>query len=151
LVISNSVGVLATGATGVIYISYWLCNVGVLVARTRGWPHKAAWFRLGSWGLIVNILAVVYGAVMIVNFGLWHLDAFGDFGTGLRDISNPTINTLTFLGSAPLTGLPAWPIFETTVGLILIVGAIYYLAAERGRVEKEAASPNLATGEAVIS
>jgi amino acid transporter len=134
LCVSNSVAVLATGATGVIYLSYWLCNVGVLIARTRGWPRRRAWFSLGSWGLLINIAAVVYGAVMIVNFGLWHLDAFGNFGNGLRDLSNPTINTLTFLGSAPLTGLPAWPIYETTIVLIVITGGIYYFARERVRL-----------------
>ena len=148
--ISNSVGVLAIGATGMIYLAYWLCNVGVLVARTRGWPHKAAWFSLRSWGLIINVVAVLYGAVMIVNFGLWHTDALGDWGNGLRDLSNPTINTLTFLGSAPLTSLPAWPIFETTVVLVVIVGVLYYLGAERGRVDQAAVAIDPATGEAVI-
>ena len=151
LCVTNSVAVLATGATGVIYLSYWLCNVGVLVARVRGWPHKPAWFRLGSWGPVVNIVAVVYGAVMIVNFGLWHNDAFGDWGNALRDLSNPTINNLTFLGSAPLTALPPWPIFETTVILVLLVGLIYYLVVERGRVTQEAVPPDVATGEAAIA
>jgi urea carboxylase system permease len=149
LLVSNSVSVLATGATGVIYLSYFLCNVGVLIARTRGWPHGGqAWFRLGSWGLVVNILGVVYGFVMLVNFALWQNDAFGDFGTAIRVNSNPTIDTLSFLGQ-PMTGLPAWPIFEVTVGLILIFGAIYYAIAERGRVASPAA--DVATGEAAIS
>ena len=26
-------------ATGLIYLSYLLCNIGVLAARFRGWPH----------------------------------------------------------------------------------------------------------------
>ena len=147
LMVTNSVAILATGATGVIYLSYWLCNVGVLLARARGWPRKPAWFRLGSWGLLVNIIAVVYGAVMIVNFGLWHFDAFGDWGSGLRDASNPTINTLTFLGSKPLASLPAWPIFETTVGSVFIVGVLYYLVAQRGKTET--APADAAMGEAV--
>ena len=41
---------IAIAATGMIYISYFLCNLGVLVARTRGWPHQGAWFKLGSLG-----------------------------------------------------------------------------------------------------
>ncbi len=151
LLVTSSVGILATGATGAIYLSYWLCNMGVLMARARGWPHKAAWFKLGSWGLVINIVAVIYGGVMLVNFGLWHFDAFGDWGSALRDITNPTINTLTFFGSAPLSGLPAWPIFETTVGVILAVGALYYLVAERGKIDKETIEADMATGEAVIS
>jgi hypothetical protein len=29
--------------------------------------------------------------------------------------------------------LPAWPLFETVVGLLLVLGAIYYLISIRGR------------------
>ena len=32
-----------------------------------------------------------------------------------------------------LSWLPAWPLFEALIGLILIVGAIYYLAVVRGQ------------------
>src|SRR5256885_9099092 len=41
---------MAIAATGMIYLSYILCNLGVLAARRKGWPHKGAWFSLGSWG-----------------------------------------------------------------------------------------------------
>jgi len=34
-----------------------LCNLGVLMARTKGWPHKDGWFKLGSWARSINILA----------------------------------------------------------------------------------------------
>ena len=30
---------IAIAATGMIYIAYFLCNLGVLVARRKGWPH----------------------------------------------------------------------------------------------------------------
>ncbi len=149
--ITDSIGVLAIGATGTIYLSYFLCNVGVLLARRKGWPHKPAWFQLKSWGLVVNVLAVLYGVVMLVNFGLWHSDLFGDWGNALRDASNPTMNILTFLGSDPLTALPAWPLFEVTVGLIFVVGAVWYLVAERGKIDREVIEADIATGEAVIS
>ena len=59
------------GATGLIYLSYLMCNTGVLVARCRGWPHQGAWFKLGGWGLVINILAIVYGLVMTINFAIW--------------------------------------------------------------------------------
>ena len=52
---------LSIAATGLIYLSYFLCNLGVLAARERGWPHEPAWFNLGRWGTLVNILALVYG------------------------------------------------------------------------------------------
>ncbi len=147
--VSDSAGVIAIGATGTIYLSYFLCNLGVLLARSRGWPHRKAWFSLGGWGVALNILALVYGLVMIVNFSLWHLDAFGDWGNGLRDLTNPTINTLTFLGN-PLDGLPAWPIFETFLGIVLVVGILWYVVAERGKIETEAIPADIATGEATI-
>jgi urea carboxylase system permease len=148
--VSNSAGVIAIGATGTIYLSYFLCNIGVLIARRRGWPRKEAFFNLGSWGTILNVLALVWGGAMIVNFSIWHADAFGDWGNGLRDLTNPTINTLTFLGSDALSYLPAIPIFEAFLGLVLIVGALYYLIAERGKIQVETVEADVATGEAVI-
>ena len=63
---------------------------------------------------------------MIINFALWNNPAFGDFGNALRANTNPTIDTLTFLGSSALSSLPQIPVFETFVGIILIFGVIYY-------------------------
>ena len=81
-------------ATGLIYLSYFLCNIGVFMARRKGWPHKAAWFNLGSWGMLVNMLALIYGAVMIINIALWHeREPFGDCGTEpIASYWNPFIN-----------------------------------------------------------
>ncbi len=164
--ISDNPGVLAIGATGLIYTSYFLCNLGVLIARTRGWPHTGAWFKLGSWGTIINILALVWGAAMIINFSLWQSDAFGAFGTqsytipasgttaaqviGLRTLTNPTIDTLSFLGNV-MSGLPQIPLFEFTLGTILVTGAIYYIATERRRLLEETVALDEATGEATIA
>lgn len=140
---------LAIAATGMIYLSYFLCNLGVFVARTKGWPTKAAWFKLGSWGTIINLIALLYGGFMIVNIGLWTApNLFGDFGTDLRGLSNPFINTFLSWGGDVLTDLPAIPVFETLVGIVIIVGAVYYLVAQRGH--EDAVEADLATGEAVI-
>jgi amino acid transporter len=124
---------LSIAATGLIYLSYFLCNIGVAVARTRGWPHKPAWFNLGRWGMLVNILALIYGAVMIINIALWHDEnLFGNFGTANRELWNPFINGLfEFLGQ-PMEGLPAWPLYESIVGVLLVLGIIYYVIAVRG-------------------
>ena len=82
-------------ATGLIYLSYLLTNLGVLAARFRGWPHKPAWFNLGRWGKLVNILAILYGGLMLINIALWQDPGlFGDFGGEGRAITNPTIDTL---------------------------------------------------------
>jgi amino acid transporter len=141
---------IAIAATGMIYLSYFLCNIGVLAARRRGWPHKGAWFNLGSWGTILNILALVWGGLMVVNIGIWtDTNLFGDFGNDLRNTwSNPFINTFLKVGGNLLDQLPAWPIFETTVGAVVVVGVIYYVVAQRGREDRIEA--DLATGEAVI-
>ena len=141
---------IAIAATGMIYLSYFLCNIGVLVARQRGWPRKGAWFTLGSWGTIINIAALIWGGLMIVNIGIWtDQGLFGVFGNDLRNTwSNPFINTFLKVGGTLIDGLPAWPIFETTVGTVVILGAIYYVVAQRGREDHVEA--DLATGEAVI-
>jgi amino acid transporter len=125
--------VLSIMATGLIYVSYFLCNLGVFMARRKGWPHKAAWFKLGSWGTTINLLALIYGAVMIVNIALWNSEIFGDWGTEGRLFWNPYVNSfLTFLGQ-PIEWLPEWPLFETMVGLFLVLGIIYYVVAVRGK------------------
>jgi amino acid transporter len=143
---------LAIAATGLIYVSYFLCNLGVLFARLRGFPHQPAPFKLGRWGLVINVLALLWGAFMIINIGLWTDEAlFGIYGNDLRATwTNPFINTfLTFQGNV-LDGLPAWPVFEVTLGIILVVGVLYYLVAERGKIDKEQIEADQVTGEAVI-
>ncbi len=146
--VSDSPGLLAAGATGLIYLAYFLCNLGVLIARTRGWPHQGAWFKLGSWGTILNILALVWGGLMIINFALWSdPNLFGNFGSDLRDLTNPSLTAVTSNGE-PISWLPDIPFFEATVLLILAVGVLYYLVSVRGRPEAEAA--DAVTGEATI-
>jgi urea carboxylase system permease len=142
--------VLAIAATGLIYLSYFMCNVGVLIARTKGWPHTRAWFSLGRWGMLVNILALIYGGLMIVNIGLWADGSlFGNFGGDGRLYTNPFINSFLQFNGQVLETLPQWPVFETLVGVILVFGAVYYAIAVRGRVH-DIESADAATGEATI-
>jgi amino acid transporter len=147
---------LAIAATGMIYISYFLCNLGVFVARSKGWPHQGAWFSLRGWGTVINFLALVWGGVMVINIGIWTSPIFGAFGNDLRNTwSNPFINTFLAFGKNAdgtanvLTGLPAWPVFETLVGTVFVVGLVYYLVAQRGREDRVEA--DMVTGEAVIA
>jgi amino acid transporter len=143
---------IAIAATGMIYLAYFLCNIGVFAARTKGWPRKGAWFNLGSWGTIINILALIWGGVMVINIAIWtDPSIFGSFGNDLRNTwSNPFINTFVKIGGTLQAGLPAWPIFETTVGAVVIVGAIYYIVAQRGKLDALQVEADAATGEAVI-
>ncbi|NGO44831.1 APC family permease [Streptomyces ureilyticus] len=55
-----------------IYLAYLMVTGPMLVARLRGkWqPAGDGKFSLGRWGLLVNILAVVWGTAMTVNL-IW--------------------------------------------------------------------------------
>src|SRR5207237_76374 len=84
--VSTAIGVIVTSATGLIYLSYFMNNVASLSARLKGWPREKTPFSLGRWGIPVNILALIYGGLMLINF-LW-------FG-GLRNsYTNLTLNTV---------------------------------------------------------
>ncbi len=142
--------VLAIAATGLIYLSYFLCNLGVMVARLRGWPHQKAWFSLGRWGKLVNLAALIWGGLMIINIGLWVApDVFGDFGGDGRAYTNPFINSFLQVGGQKMDGLPSWPVFETLIGVILVTGVIYYAIAVRGQAH-DIETADAVTGEAVI-
>jgi amino acid transporter len=122
LLVYASAFTIAIGATGMIYLSYILGNIAILSARLKGWPRDSAPFKLGGWGTIVNILALIWGIAMEINF-LWP-----------RDITvggqNPPLTALfPNIGSA----FANIPVFEATLAVILIVGAIYYLVAQRGK------------------
>ena len=124
----DGAGLVAIAATGLIYLSYFLGNLAVFLARLRGWPTEATPFKLGSWGTLVNALGLVWGGSMLVNF-LWP-----------RGSSNPR------LGSLPRISLPGVlggiPIFEATLFVIVVVGAVYYLIALRGAPAAPAARPS---------
>jgi urea carboxylase system permease len=140
---------ISIAATGLIYLSYLLTNIGVLAARFRGWPRTPAWFNLGRWGKLVNILAIVYGGLMLLNIAIWKDSGlFGNFGGDGRAITNPTIDTFFKPFGREIAGLPAWPVFETLVLTLVVLGAIYYAVSVRGRAAD--VEGDLATGEATI-
>ena len=140
---------ISIAATGLIYLSYLLTNIGVLAARMRGWPRTPAWFNLGSWGKPVNVLAILYGGLMLLNIAIWKDPGlFGNFGGDGRAITNPTIDSFFKPFGNEIAGLPAWPVFETLVITLILTGAIYYAVSVRGRAADVEA--DLATGEASI-
>jgi amino acid transporter len=122
-------GTIAIGATGMIYLSYILGNLAILVARFRGWPKDSAPFKLGQWGTIVNILGLLWGVAMEINF-LWPRNvAVGGQNPPMSALPNLTLFGLNL---GPITGpIGNIPVFEATLALILIVGAIYFLIAQR--------------------
>ena len=64
----SGAGIIAIAATAMIYFSYFLGNIAILRARLKGWPKTDAPFKLGRWGLVVNIVGLLYGGAMLVNF-----------------------------------------------------------------------------------
>ena len=58
-------------AVVIVYLAYLLVTGPALAARFRGTlpPADPAHFSLGRWGLPVNLLAVGWGAFMVVNMG----------------------------------------------------------------------------------
>jgi urea carboxylase system permease len=113
----SGAGIIAIAATGMIYLSYFLGNIVIMRARMRGWPRTAAPFRLGRWGLLVNVVALLYGGAMLVNFA-WP-----------RAASNPKPKQTS--GLLHLNFLDGVPILWTVVIFIALVGAIYYLIVGR--------------------
>src|SRR5256884_4231962 len=112
---------IAIGATGMIYLSYILGNVAILLARLKGWPKEAAPFKLGQCGLWVNILGLVWGVSMEINF-LWPRNATVG-GQNPPVSALPNVTFPGFLGGIPL--------FEFTLGPILLVGVVYWAVAQR--------------------
>ncbi len=123
--LTSAISIIVIGATGLIYTSYFLNNIASLGARLKGWPHEKAPFSLGRWGMLINVLALVYGGLMIINF-LW-------FG-GLRSIFTNTVLGVAFPGLANIPVINNIPLFELTLVVLFVVGAIYWFGFKRRAV-----------------
>src|SRR5579863_415928 len=123
----SGAGTIAIAATGMIYLSYFLGNIVIMRARTRGWPKVRAPFRLGRWGILVNVVALLYGGAMLVNFA-WP-----------RAASNPKPNQTA--GLLHLNFLDGVPLLRTVVIFIALMGAIYYLVVGRNKTFPPVTTP----------
>jgi amino acid transporter len=112
---------IAIAATGMIYLSYFLGNIVIMRARLRGWPKARAPFRLGRWGILVNVVGLLYGGAMLVNFA-WP-----------RVASNPEPRQTAGALSLGLSFLNRIPILWTVVVVIALIGAVYYLLVGRSK------------------
>ena len=124
----SGAGIIAIAATGMIYLSYFLGNIVIMRARLRGWPRMSAPFKLGRWGILVNIVALLYGGAMLVNFA-WP-----------RPASNPKPSQEG--GLLHLNFLDGVPILWTVVIFIVLIGAVYYLAVGRRKTFAPVVSPS---------
>jgi len=123
----SGAGTIAIAATGMIYLSYFLGNLVIMRARARGWPRIKAPFKLGRWGIVVNVVALLYGGAMIVNFA-WP-----------RAASNPKPNQTG--GLLKLGFLDGIPILWTVVVVIVLIGALYYLITGRRKTFAPVTTP----------
>jgi urea carboxylase system permease len=112
-------GIIAIAATGMIYLSYFVLNIALLRARLRGWPKEKAPFSLGKWGLPLNVLGVLYGGAMLLNFA-WP-----------RAATNPRPRELPGTLDFGWSWLNGRPVLWTVLVVILLVGTAYYGIVQR--------------------
>jgi amino acid transporter len=116
-------GIIAIAATAMIYFSYFLGNLAIMRDRMRGWPRTGSPFRLGKWGLAINLIGLAYGGGMLINFA-WP-----------RAASNPEPKQTVIAGVQQLNFhigfLNDIPILWTVFLVIVLIGAIYYLITGR--------------------
>ena len=77
----------AIGSVSVVWINlaYWIVSVALLVRRLQGWPGRdvrdvdgSRLFSLGRFGLPINVMAVIWGLVIVVNTGWPRAEIYGD-------------------------------------------------------------------------
>ncbi|MDR2985213.1 MAG: hypothetical protein LBV34_10270, partial [Nocardiopsaceae bacterium] len=102
-------------------LAYFFGNIAILRARLKGWPKTDAPFRLGRWGKVVNVVGLLYGGAMIINFA-WP-----------RPASNPRPDETGGLLDFHIGFLNKIPILWTVVIVIVLIGVIYYAAAGRNK------------------
>jgi amino acid transporter len=111
----GGVALLAIGASGMIYISYILANLAILQARRRGFfERRDVPFSLGRWGMLVNVLALVWGGSMLINF-MWP-----------RVATNPKPEETEGLLEFGVGFIDGLPIQWSVIGAVVLLGAIYY-------------------------
>jgi urea carboxylase system permease len=109
-----------------VYLAYLLVTVPMLQQRLRGeWQPAAEYFSLGQWGLLVNTLAVAYGAGMAFNLA-WPRDSIYNFA--------PPHHWYLQYGA------------YLYIGVIAGLGGLYYYTVQRhktGILPEHAAEPGL--------
>jgi urea carboxylase system permease len=111
---------LTSVAIVMFYLSYLGVTGGMLIKRFRGqWPRPdhGPYFSLGRWGMLVNIVAVLYGVIVAVNIA-WPRSAVYDSLAGTKDASG-----------AVIPGHWYWQYIAVLfIGIVFIIGSIYYFA-----------------------
>jgi urea carboxylase system permease len=78
---------LASVCIMLLYLAYLMVTAPLLVRRLRGWSNQSLrddqgrpLFAMGRWGVLVNVLAVVWGLLMAVNLGWPRAEVFDPAG-----------------------------------------------------------------------
>jgi len=66
---ADAIGTIVASAIIGIYAAFQMIVIGALSARLRGWRPSGA-FRLGGWGLTINLIGLAYGIAAIIDM-LW--------------------------------------------------------------------------------
>jgi amino acid transporter len=107
LLFVQQIPVIVAAITFMILVPYFIVLASLIRKRLGGWPASPAPFKLGQWGMPLAVIGLVW-------VGLVGLDAAWP-----RDATNPP------LGS--------FPIIEEIAVVTLVLGALWWVLALRGR------------------
>jgi urea carboxylase system permease len=106
-------GDITSVAVVIVYLAYLLVTLPLLIQRLRGHPvyskpPLAGHFTLGKWGLPVNLVAVVFGAVLMIDVG-WPRAEIYNAGNGPWPM---TWFAPLFILGATIVGAIAYPLMR---------------------------------------
>jgi urea carboxylase system permease len=120
---SSVFGDIASVAVVIVYLAYLLVTVPLLIQRLRG--HETfsqvfhpGYFNLGKWGIPINIVAVVFGAVLMIDVG-WPRAEIYNVGNGPAYL---TWFAPLFIIAATVIGAIAYPLMKKQAASDAVVG-----------------------------
>jgi amino acid transporter len=112
LLFVQQIPVIVAAITFMILIPYFIVLGSLIRKRLAGWPTASAPFKLGTWGLPLSLVGIVWVALVAVD-AAWP-----------RDATNPNL----------AIGSLSFPVLEEIGVVTLVLGALWWLFALRGRV-----------------
>jgi amino acid transporter len=107
LVFVQQIPVLVAAITALIVIPYFLVLAALLRKRMAGWPRATSPFNLGTWGMPLTVVGIVWVVAVIID-AAWP-----------RDATNPPFGPL--------------PVIEDFAIAIIVLGGLWWFLALRGR------------------
>ena len=122
---SSVFGDIASVAVVIVYLAYLLVTIPLLIQRLRGNPDYSGaaplpgYFTLGKWGLPINIVAVVFGAALLIDGG-WPRAEIYNTNNGPWEM---TWFAPLFILAATIIGLIAYPLMRKQAQAKALAGA----------------------------